>query len=145
MAIAFDRSTAAVAEATDPTRRHLTDGDRHRLRFWTLATSPAAIVVVPEAPRRGGVYPDEFETSTTVYKATIDDWVLARIQSALDYVQDPASFVFGITEPVGNFLVQYGLEPLRVSSSRPRGSSIIVGAIAIALVLSGPRPAARRC
>ena len=32
----------------------------------------------------------------------------------LDYVQDPASFIFGITEPIGNFLVKYGLEPLRV-------------------------------
>ena len=32
----------------------------------------------------------------------------------LDYVQDPTSFVFGITEPIGNFLVEYALEPLRV-------------------------------
>ena len=31
----------------------------------------------------------------------------------LDYVQDPSSFIFGITEPIGNFLVEYCLEPLR--------------------------------
>jgi glycine betaine/proline transport system permease protein len=144
MAIAFDRSTAAVAEATDPTRRHLTNEDRHRLRFWTLATLAGAAVAVllGKLLGAGGVYPDEFETSTTVYRATIDDWVLARIQSALDYVQDPASFVFGITEPIGNFLVEYGLEPLRVFLVETPWFVIIVGAIAIALVLSGPRPAA---
>jgi glycine betaine/proline transport system permease protein len=144
MAIAFDRSTAAVAEATDPTRRHLTNEDRHRLRFWTLATlgGAAVAVLLGKLLGAGGVYPDEFETSTTVYKATIDDWVLARIQSVLDYVQDPSSFVFGITEPVGNFLVEYGLEPLRVFLVETPWFVIIVGAIAIALVLSGPRPAA---
>ena len=31
----------------------------------------------------------------------------------LDYVQNPATFVFHITNPVGNFLVKYGLVPLR--------------------------------
>ena len=59
-------------------------------------------------------YPDEFETSTTIFTATIQDTLLGWIQSALDYVQDPSSFIFGITEPIGNFLVKYALEPLRV-------------------------------
>ena len=29
-------------------------------------------------------------------------------------MQDPKSFIFGITEPIGNFLLKYFLEPLRL-------------------------------
>ena len=37
MAIALDRSTEAMANRTDPTRRHLTDEKRRRLHLYTLA------------------------------------------------------------------------------------------------------------
>ena len=143
MAIALDRATAAIAERTDPARRHLTDEGRRRLRLLTLATfgGIAAIVLAARGLGAGDVYPDEFETSTTIYTATFDDWLLARIQSALDYVQDPSSFVFGITEPIGSFLVQYGLEPLRVFLVETPWFVTILGAVAIAYVLSGLRPA----
>jgi glycine betaine/proline transport system permease protein len=143
LAIALDRSTAAIAERTDPARRHLTNEVRRRLRLLTLATFGviAATVVLARGFGAAAVYPDEFETSSTIYKATFDDWLLARIQSALDYVQDPSSFVFSITEPVGNFLVQYGLEPLRVFLVETPWFVTIAGAVVIAFVLSGLRPA----
>jgi glycine betaine/proline transport system permease protein len=143
MAIALDRSTSAIADRTDPTRRHVTDEGRRRLRLLTAATFAGAMLAVALGRAFGvaGVYPDEFETSTTVYEATLQDTLLAWIQSALDYVQDPSSFVFAITEPIGNFLVQYGLEPLRAFLVETPWFLTLGGAVAIAFVVSGLRPA----
>jgi glycine betaine/proline transport system permease protein len=143
MAIALDRATAAIAERTDPTRRHLTDEGKRRARQITLGTFGliALIVIVARALGADAIYPDEFETSTTVYNATIDDTLMGWIQDALDYVQDPSSFIFGITEPIGNFLLENFLEPLRkVLVETPW--FIVLGCLsAIAYVLSGLRPA----
>ena len=143
MAIALDRATQAIAERTDPTRRHLTEEGRRRARILTLATfaAIAVIVVVARALGTDGIYPDEFETSTTVYTATIQENLLSWIQSVLDYVQDPDSFVFGITEPIGNFLLEYLLEPLRVFLVDGAWFVTLAGLGAIAWVLSGARPA----
>jgi len=143
MAIALDRATAAIAERTDPARRHLTDAGRRRGRLVTLAVLGAIAVIVGIA-RAFGVeadYPDEFETATFVYPATIEDSLLAAIQSVLDYVQDPTSLIFGITEPIGNFLVQYALEPLRVWLVQAPWFATIAGLAAIAFLVSGLRPA----
>jgi glycine betaine/proline transport system permease protein len=143
MAIALDRATSAIAERTDPTRQHLTDERRRRARRMTLATFGliAAIVLVARALGADALYPDEFETSTTVYTATIDADLLGWIQDALDYVQDPASFIFGITEPVGNFLLTKFLEPLRLVLVETPWFFVLAGFTAIAFVLSGLRPA----
>jgi len=87
------------------------------------------------------IYPDEFETSSYVYTATIEDTILPWIQDALDYVQDPASFVFGITEPVGNFMLEYMLEPLRIVLMESPWFIVLAGLSALAFVLSGVRAA----
>ena len=143
MAIALDRATAAIAERTDPARQHLTDEGRRRARIATLATlgAIAAIVLVARALGADSIYPDEFETSTTVFTATIHDDLLRWIQSVLDYVQDPNSFIFGITEPVGNFLLERLLEPLRVLLVEAPWFVVLGGLTAVAFVLSGRRPA----
>jgi glycine betaine/proline transport system permease protein len=143
MAIALDRATAAIAEHTDPTRRHLTDAGRKRARLITLATL-AGIVAIALICRALGVqdiYPDEFETASTVYTATIQDTLMGWIQDVLDYVQDPASFIFGITDPIGNFLVERALEPLRVFLVDLPWFITILGLSAIAFLVSGRRPA----
>ncbi len=143
MAIALDRATAAIAERTDPTRQHLDDKGKRRARIATLITfaAIAAIVAIARAMGADSIYPDEFETSTTVYTATIHDNLLSWIQSALDYVQDPTSFIFGITEPIGNFLLEYLLEPLRKLLVDTPWFIVLGGLGAIAYVLSGLRPA----
>jgi glycine betaine/proline transport system permease protein len=143
MAIALDRATAAIAERTDPTRRHLTDRGRERARRVTLGTFAAIAVTVLVARALGAqsLYPDQFETSTTVYTATIDDTLMRWIQSVLDYIQDPASFVFGITEPVGNFMLTKFLEPLRVFLVDTPWFIVLAALSAIAYVISGLRPA----
>jgi glycine betaine/proline transport system permease protein len=143
MAIALDRATTAIAERTDPARRHMTDERRRRARLLTLATFAAIGVIVLAARALGAdsIYPDEFETATTVYTATIDDTLLGWIQDVLDYVQDPNSFVFGITEPVGNFLLEHLLEPLRVVLVETPWFIVLAGLTAIAFVISGLGPA----
>jgi glycine betaine/proline transport system permease protein len=143
MAIALDRATSAIAERTDPTRRHLTDEKRRKARIATLATFGAIAAVVLAARALGAEpnYPDEFETSTTVYTATIEDTLLGWIQDVLDFVQDPDKFLFGITEPVGNFMLEYMLEPLRVVLMESPWFVVLAGLTAIAFVLSGLRPA----
>jgi glycine betaine/proline transport system permease protein len=143
MAIALDRATAAIAERTDPARQHLSDEGRRRARRMTAATFGliALIVVVAKLLGAQSLYPDEFETSTTVYTATIDADLLGWIQDALDYVQDPSSFIFGITEPIGNFLLERFLEPLRLVLVETPWFLVIAGFTAIAYVLSGLRAA----
>jgi glycine betaine/proline transport system permease protein len=143
MAIALDRATAAMADRTDPTRRHLTEEGRKRARLFTLGTlaGVVAIALVARALGAAESYPDEFETATTVYTATIQDTLLSWIQSVLDYVQDPSSLVFGITEPIGNFLVKYALEPLRVLLAELPWFITVLGLTGIAFLVSGRRPA----
>jgi glycine betaine/proline transport system permease protein len=143
MAIALDRATTAMAEHTDPTRRHLTEEGRKRARLVSLGTVAAIVVIALVARALGAqdVYPEEFETATTLYTATIQDTLLDWIQSVLDYVQDPDSFIFGITEPVGDFLVRYGLEPLRKFLVELPWYVTIAGLTAIAFIVSGRRPA----
>ena len=143
MAITLDRSTAAIADRTDPTRRHLTDEGRRRARITMLATFAgiAAVVLVAKTLGADALYPDEFETANFVYTATIEENLLMWIQDVLDYVQDPASFIFGITEPIGNFLLEYMLEPLRILLVETPWFVILAGFTAIAFVLSGMWPA----
>jgi glycine betaine/proline transport system permease protein len=143
MAIALDRATAAIAERTDPARRRLTDEGRKRARLVTLATFAGIAIAVALAKLLGAdaFYPDEFETSTTVFEATIQDTLLGWIQSGLDYVQDPDSFLFGITDPIGNFILEYGLEPIRQLLMEAPWFVVLAGLTAIAFVLSGLRPA----
>jgi glycine betaine/proline transport system permease protein len=133
MAIAFDRATEAIAGRTDPARRHLTAELRRRLRIATAATGLAVVLAVALARifGTGAVYSDW----------TKKDWVLARIQSVLDYVQNPSTFVFHITEPIGNFLVQRGLVPLRDLFVDTPWFVTVAGLTALALVVSGRRAA----
>ncbi|HET9740691.1 MAG TPA: ABC transporter permease subunit, partial [Solirubrobacteraceae bacterium] len=83
MAIALDRATAAIALRTDPAHRHLTDDRRRRGHIITAATlaAIAAIVLLCRALGVDPSYPDEFETASYVYEATIQDSLLSGIQS----------------------------------------------------------------
>jgi glycine betaine/proline transport system permease protein len=116
---------------------------RRRGRITIAATLAGAVATVLVARALGvqDIYPDEFETATTVYTATIQDQLRDVIQSVLDYVQDPSSFIFGITEPIGNFLVKYALEPLRVFLVETPWFVTLLGLGAIAWIISGRRAA----
>jgi glycine betaine/proline transport system permease protein len=134
MAMALDRSTEAIANRTDPTRRHLTDEARRRLRLETAGAALLIAVVIAVARLVGvaDVYPES---------ASIREQLLSWIQKVLDRVQDPASLVFRITEPIGNFLLVHMLQPLQTFLVETPWFVMLVGLTLIALVVSGRRAA----
>ena len=141
MAMTLDRSTEAIAERTDPARRHLDEERKRRLRLQSAATAAAVVAAVALSKALGAAasYPDEVgDPPRTV---TIEEWLLQKIQVVLDYVQDPTSFVFSITEPVGIFILQQLLLPLQQFLVEGPWFTTVVGLTAIAFVISGLRPA----
>ena len=133
MAISLDRATEAMANRTDPAQRHLTEGKRRTLRLYTLACAAAVGLAV------GLGY--LFDAGSVWSRWTASDWLLARVQSVLDYVQSPSTFIFHITSPIGNFLVQYGLSPLRSFFVETPWPAMVFGLAAIAFL--AVRPASR--
>jgi len=133
MAIALDRATESMADRTDPTRRHLTDEKKQRLRLATLAcvAGVGLAVGLARALGAGGIYSDR----------TAQDWLLQHVQRALDYVQNPATWIFHITEPIGNFIVAHGLQPLNNFFVEMPWLVMALGLVAIAFLVSGRRPA----
>ncbi len=133
MAMALDRVTEAVAEQTNPVRRHLTDDLRRRLRKASIATAVAVVatVVIARLIGVGALYS----------RTTARDWVLARIQSVLDYVQNPDTVLFQVTSWIGDTIVQYGLVPFRNFLVETPWLVMLVGITTIALVVSGRRAA----
>jgi glycine betaine/proline transport system permease protein len=134
MAIALDRSTESMANRTDPARRHLTDEKKRRLRLFTLASvgGVGLAVWLGYAFGAGGIYSGR----------TAQDSLLRYVQKALDYVQNPSTWIFHITEPTGNFIVQHGLQPLNNFFTETPWPVMFLGLVAIAFLVSGRRPAA---
>jgi glycine betaine/proline transport system permease protein len=141
MAMALDRITEAIADKTDPTKRHLDEAAKRRLRMQSLGVTAAiaGTVVVAKAIGVSGDYPD---TAGIQQRAvTAQEWILAQIQKVLDYVQDPTSFVFQITEPTGNFILTKLLLPLQAFLMQGPWFTTLLGLTLIAFVISGLRPA----
>ena len=134
MAMALDRSTEAVADRTDPTRRHLTEARRKRLRLATVATFAGIGLTVALAKALGAaaIYPGT---------KTAQDWLLTRIDAVLDYIKDPATIVFSITNSVATFIVVHLVQPLLQFLVEAPWFTTLAGVTAIALVVSGARPA----
>jgi glycine betaine/proline transport system permease protein len=133
MAIALDRATEAMANRTDPAQRHLTERKRRALRIQTAACAAGVGVAV------GLGY--ALDAGSVWTRWTAADWLRAQVQSVLDYVQSPSTFIFHITSPIGNFIVQYGLSPLRSFFIETPWPAMVFGLAAIAFILSGLRPA----
>ena len=141
MAIALDRATEAIAERTDPARQHLDAAARRRLRLQTLAVGVAITGTILVAKLLGvaDVYPETVGPDER--SATAQTWLLARIQSVLDYVQDPTSWVFSITEPTATFILQKLLLPLQAFLVEGPWFTTLLGLTLIAFLVSGLRPA----
>jgi glycine betaine/proline transport system permease protein len=134
MAMALDRSTEAMADRTDIVRHHVRAGERHRLRVMSVVLAVVSLVTVIVCKLVGvsGIYPES---------ASAQEWLLAQIQKWLDYVTDPAHFVFNITEPVGTFILVHLLQPLQTFLMEAPWFTTALGLTAIAFVVSGLRPA----
>ncbi len=133
MAIALDRDTEAIADRSDPARRHLTDDLRRRLRLLTLATvaGVVAIVAVARALGAAAIYPRD----------TAQEWLLARIQSILDYIADPSTWLYSVTSAIANFIVEHALVPLSNFMIGTPWYVMLAGLTAIAFVVSSLRAA----
>jgi glycine betaine/proline transport system permease protein len=141
MAMALDRITEAVANRTDPTRRHLDAGARRRLRIESAVAVAGILgtVAVAKAIGVSGDFPDY--AGARQRSVTAQEWLLAQIQKVLDYVQDPTTWVFQITEPVGNFILTKLLLPLQGFLVEGPWFTTLLGLTLIAFVVSGLRPA----
>ena len=134
MAMALDRATEAAADRTDPTRRHLTDAARKRLHAATVAVAAVIGLTVALAKVFGAaaIYPET---------ASAQEWLLARVQRWLDYIQDPTRFLFSVTEPLGTFILVHLVQPLQQVLMEAPWFTTVLGLTAVAFVVSGLRPA----
>jgi glycine betaine/proline transport system permease protein len=134
MAIALDRATEAMADRTDPAHRHLTEGKATRLRLFTAACAVGVGLAAGLGHALGA--------GADWTRWTAQDWLLRYVQHALDYVQNPSTFLFrDITNPIGNFLVTNGIEPLRSFFVETPWPATMFGLVLISFLLSGLRPA----
>jgi len=134
MAIALDRVTEAVAERTDPAKRHLDVEAKKRARLATGAVFGAVAVAA--------ILGHLLSAGSAYTRWTAQDWLRTQVQNALDYVQKPTTFLFkDLTNPVGNFLVAHMLQPLDTFLVQTPWFITLAGLTAIAFVLSGLRPA----
>jgi glycine betaine/proline transport system permease protein len=134
MAIALDRSTEAMANRTDPAHRHLTAEKSRRLRIQSAICAAVIFVTV--------LLGHVLHAGADWTRWTAQDWLRTYVQNALDYVQNPDTFLFReITNPTGNFLVQHGIEPLRSFFMGTPWPVMLAGLVLIAYLLSGLRPA----
>ncbi len=98
---------------TRPSVTSTTEGKReapppeHRCAPWSSPLSSRSRS--SSASRRSTPTP----SAPTSRPATLQEWLLGRIQSVLDYVQNPESWVFGITEPTGNSILTDILLPIQ--------------------------------
>jgi glycine betaine/proline transport system permease protein len=141
MAMALDRATEAIADRTDPAKRHLDEAGKRRLRLQTAGAAVviAATVAIAKLLGANAIYPDTIGADEQT--ATLQEWVLGRIQIVLDFVQNPESWVFGITEPTGNNILTHVLLPIQNFLVQAPWFSTVAGLVLIALVISGRRPA----
>ena len=133
MAIALDRATEAMAIRTDPAHRHLTAERRRVLRLYTAALTGAVGLAVGLGLA--------LHAGSSWSRSSAQGWLLARIQSVLDYVQNPGTFIFHITNPVGDFIVRWGLTPLDNFFVQTPWPAMVFGLALIAFLVSGLRPA----
>ena len=140
-AIALDRSTEAMAARTDPAHQHLDESRRRRLRLQSFAVAAAALAAVGISRVLGvnALYPDE--VGDPPRSATLEEWLLGKIQVVLDYVQDPTTWVFAVTERISIFILQQLLLPLQQFLVEAPWFTTVAGLTAIAFVISGLRPA----
>jgi len=141
MAMSLDRATERIAERTDPTKRHLDEAGKKKLRAQSIAVVvvAAASVGVAKLLGVGAVYPDVVGVKEQT--VTAQEYVLTKIQWGLDYVQDPTTWIFGITEPTGTGILTKLLLPIQDFLVGSPWFATVAGLTLVAFIISGRRPA----
>jgi glycine betaine/proline transport system permease protein len=133
MAIALDRSTEAAAVRLDAGRHP--EGDLRTPRFSprTLTAALVAAIALFALAARAlsvGFFPETVSAG---------DSIAGVINDSIAWVQDPTKPVYPVTSWLGDHLVLWGLEPLRVFLTGSPWWAVIGAAAAIALIVSGGR------
>jgi len=133
MAIALDRATEAAAARMDASRHP--EGGLRTPRFSARTLTAAVFVAIAAfalAARAFGIasFPDT---------VGVGDFIAGIINDVITWVQDPTKPVYPVTSWLGDHLVLWGLEPLRVFLSDSPWWAVIGSAVAIALIVSGVR------
>jgi glycine betaine/proline transport system permease protein len=134
IAIALDRVTEAIANRSDPSKRHLTEATQTHLRLLTLGAAGVVAVAAGLGTALGAAH---------VYSRwSAQDWLRKYVQKVLDYIANPSTFLFRhITNPIADFLVRHMLLPLDRFMTTTPWFVTFAGFVAIAFVISGLRPA----
>jgi glycine betaine/proline transport system permease protein len=132
LAIALDRSTSAAGARADLAVHHDADETR-RLRLLTIAGLAVVVVASLIARAAGaGAFPGSLSA-----RDRLVDW----INSAQAWAVSPSHPIYPITSGFGDFIVTWGLEPLRSFMVGTPWWLLIAGAVLIALTVAGPRQA----
>jgi glycine betaine/proline transport system permease protein len=135
MAIALDRATEAIANQMDPTKRHLTGAKAHRLHLYTAACAAGVVA----ATALGWAFGADANWS----RWSAQDWLRAKVQSVLDYIADPSTFLFQhITNPLATYIVKWGIQPMRSFFMETPWPVMLIGLVLIVFIVSGRRAAA---
>ena len=144
MAMALDRATEAIADRTDPAKRHLDEAGKQeapaRSRSASLVVDRGRDRAVAKLLGVGAVYPDDVGAERADRRRSRSG-CSARSRWVLDYVQDPTSWVFGITEPTGNYILTKLLLPIQSFLVESPWFATLAGLTLIAFVIRGLRPA----
>jgi glycine betaine/proline transport system permease protein len=133
LAIALDRTTSAASERADLAVHHESPEARRRLRLLTLGGIVAVVLVTLIARTAGaGAFPNALSA-----RGSLVSW----INSAVGWAESPSHPIYPITSNFGDFIVTWGLEPLRSFMVGTPWWLMIAGAVLIALAVAGWRQA----
>jgi glycine betaine/proline transport system permease protein len=132
LAIALDRSTSAAGARADLTH-HETPEAKRRLRLLTGGGLVAVVAATLIARVAGaGAFPNALSI-----RGDLVSW----INSAQAWAISPSHPVYPVTSNFGDFVVTWGLEPLRSFMVGTPWWLLIAGAVLIALTVAGLRQA----
>ena len=133
MAIALDRSTEAAAARVDA--GHHADGELRTARFSTWKLTGATFISIAAISLGARA----FGIASFPESVSVGDFIAGIINDGITWVQDPTKPVYPVTSWLGDHVVLWGLEPLRVFLTGSPWWAVIGAAVAIALIVSGGR------
>ncbi|MEO9176465.1 MAG: ABC transporter permease subunit [Gaiellales bacterium] len=133
LAIALDRATSAAGARADLAVHHDSAEARRQRRLVTGAGLVVIVVASLIARAVGaGAFPEPLSA-----RGDLVGW----INSAVTWAESPSHPIYPATSNFGNFLVNWGLEPLRSFMVGTPWYLMIAGAMLIALTVAGRRQA----
>jgi glycine betaine/proline transport system permease protein len=133
LAIALDRTTSAASARADLAVHHESPEARRRMRQLTLGGLVVVVLATLISRAAGaGAFPNALSA-----RGSLVSW----INSAVGWAESPSHPVYPVTSNFGDFIVTWGLEPLRSFMVGTPWWLMIAGAVLVALSVAGWRQA----